>query len=145
MLAERIAERLHLRFPTVPEAVADFVRASGKSALMPLGTLGIMETYAEAIRRSGSPLQLVAPDRRQQAMVLEAIKAALCDDEGQQQAAERALADIAAQVARQYGPQVAIVQACTDLSFDLALDSNAIYAETVVASVYGPSDRPVPE
>lgn len=135
-LADRIVERIQPVFPTIPEAVIEYVWACKKSALIPLGTLDICKTYTEALRRLRYPLQLIAPDPHQQAVVLQSIKTCICAEAGDRETATIALSQIVDQLIRAHGSGVAVIQACTDLTCGIGLDSNAIFAEFMVKSIY---------
>jgi hypothetical protein len=136
ILADKIVERIQPVFPTIPEAVIEYVWACEKSALIPLGTLDIVQTYTEALRRLRYPLQLIAPDPHQQAVVLQSIKSCICAEAGERKTAKIALSQIVDQLIRIHGNEVAVIQACTDLTCGIGLDSNAIFAESMVKSIY---------
>jgi hypothetical protein len=136
ILADRIVERIQPVFPTIPEAVIEHVWAGKKSALIPLGTLDIGKTYTEALRRLRYPLRLIAPDPHQQTVVLQSIKTCICAEAGERETAKFALSQIVDQLIRDHGSGVAVIQACTDLTCDIGLDSNAIFAEFMINSIY---------
>lgn len=132
------AASLALGFPTVPVATLSVARGEGATAVLPMGTLGIVETYQRARRRiRGAPavLSLAAKDQR---AVLDAIQACLGGTSEDRAAAARSLRSAVDRAEREHGGPVVAVEACTDLQLGVGLDSNATYARAIVEDIYGP-------
>ncbi len=134
-LIERLAT-LELSFPTVPEAVIRRARRDGGTHLLPMGTEEIEATYRQALARLQSPLSLAAMPGNGQGQVLDAIQAAIAGDADARRAARAALVALCDRSRETFGPGLVPVEACTDLHYEVGLDSNATYAQEVVRTVY---------
>ena len=132
-----LLERVELSFPTVPSAVVRAVEQTGGDALMPLGTVGVVETYRAALRRCDSRLEPVPPDEAGQQAVLRAIQASISGDAARRSEARSALEQLVARARAEHGEGITVVEACTDLDYNVGLDSAAAYAASVVDRVYG--------
>jgi len=126
-----------LQFPTVPEAVIQFAGQVGAEALMPLGTIGICDTYRRAIERRSSRLQLIPPDDEGQQVVLQAIQSAIEGKTEARHTARSALEGMVARAQREHGDGLIVVEACTDLDYRVGLHSSTAYAAAVVDAIYG--------
>ena len=135
-LAELADDPVSRAFPTVPGAVLNHVQREGGSSVLPLGTVGIADTYRRQARRLNADVEVLELDGEDQGVVLEAIGAALHRGP-RREAAASALTDLVDRQQQRAGDSLVAVEACTDLDYDLALDSNAVYAEEVVREVYG--------
>jgi hypothetical protein len=135
-LVEQIVGAVELSFPTVPGAVIEAVAATGDASLVPLGTIGIGETYRQQAARMKNSVLIAALVRGEQRIVLDAIQGCITGGEAraQTQGALEALID---RLRTEHGDDLVVVEACTDLDHGLGLDSNTVYAEAVVRAVYG--------
>jgi hypothetical protein len=136
-LVQQIVDQIELSFPTVPEAVIQTLEEQRRSALMPLGTIGIAETYRCALSRLGSTLHLVEPDPAEQKTVFDAIRASIAQDPRRREASRCKLEQLAQKAIEKHGKGLAVVEASTDLDYGVGIDSNTAYAETVVKAIYG--------
>jgi hypothetical protein len=142
-LAPFSTEPVQLTFPTVPGAVFDRVERQGALALLPLGTMGIARTYRREAGRRAGDVQVIELGGGDGEVVLEAIGAAL-QRGARRDAAGRALAELVDRQRQRHGESLVAVEACTDLDYGLALDSNTVYAEEVVGQIYGLQAEPAP-
>lgn len=133
---ERLTE-VELAFPTVPEAVIQRVERDGGTHLLPMGTEGIAGTYRRVLSRQQSSLKMAALPPGGQGQVLDAIQAAIAGDSGARRAAREALEGLRDRSKAAHGPGLMAVEACTDLDYEVGLDSNAVYAQEVVRMAYG--------
>jgi hypothetical protein len=131
-----LLDRAELCFPTVPSAVIRAAEQIGGEALMPLGTVGILETYRAALLRCGSRLELVPPDGAGQQVVLEAIQASIAGDPAARGRARQSLERLVARAQEEHGDGIIVVEACTDLDYHVGLSSATAYAASVVDRVY---------
>ncbi len=131
----RVTENMTVRFPTVPEAVLRAAHAQKATALLPLGTAGIGDVYRQAAERLTSPVRLVATRASWQRAVFEAIQSAI-EGGTRRHEAQQALAEVLQQAATEYGNDLLVVEACTDLEYGLGLDSTTAYARAVLNACY---------
>jgi len=136
-LVERVAVWVATACPTVPQMAVRAVAGAGAPALLPLGTEGIAEVYAEAIRREGNPVALVRPTEAWQAATLDAIRASIAGERG---AARALLEGVATEARREHGDGLVLIEACTDLDHGVGWDSGELYAEGIVQEIYGATD-----
>ncbi len=132
---------MSLEFPTVPHAALREIRAAGASAVLPLGTAGIVETYERARRRLPRSPEVVAPDDEGQGTTLAAIQACIGGDDQELFRAAEALRAVVDRAGQGISGELTAVEACTDLTLGVGLDSNAAYARFIVESVYGEEPR----
>lgn len=136
-IVDAVLELEDVAFPTVPEAVLQGCRREGVEVVVPLGTPGIVKTYERAAERVGHGVQVAAPEPGWQSQILEAIGASIAADPARRQRSGTALADIRQAARLRWGPDVALVEACTDLDYGIGVDSGEAYARYVVEQVYG--------
>ncbi len=137
-LAEQVAVWTATSCPTVPEAAVRAAAVAGARALLPLGTEGIDDVYAEAIRREGDAIELVRPREDWQRDTLAAITASIS---GERARARALLEGVATRARAEHGDDLVVIEACTDLDHGVGWDSTALYAEDVVDGIYRPSRR----
>jgi hypothetical protein len=127
---------MDLRFPSVPTAALTEVGKEASAMALPLGTLDIAEIYGQARRRMACAPEVVAADAAGQRAVLTAIQACLGGDAGERARATDALRDAVARAQAGLGGRVVPIEACTDLTLGLGIDSTATYVDAVLAAVY---------
>jgi aspartate/glutamate racemase len=132
-----LISNMRLTFPTPPEAVIEYAVNRHLETILPLGTIGIVDVFRQALSRSDHHLELVRLDDDQQEVVLEAIKSGISADKQQSSPATHKLKTMIIQTQIQHRYGVAVVLACTDLINDFGIDSSQVYAEAVVRHVYG--------
>jgi hypothetical protein len=127
---------LRVDVPTVPEAVLGSLDDSVET-LLPLGTTGIAALYREAAARCQSRVRVVDPEPDWQRSALLAISAAVA---GERSAGHDALSRIDRAAREVYGESLVVVEACTDLDFGVGLDSNGVFARSIVEMAYRGTD-----
>jgi hypothetical protein len=135
---DEVAERLagQVLFPTVPQAVLWRCERSRAKFVLPLGTPGIVDVYAQTAQQQQSSCTVVRPDERWQTQVLEAIGASVAGDPERRRASSEALLAIRDGARDRFGEDVIVVEACTDLDYGIGVDSGREYARFVVSQVY---------
>lgn len=130
------AASLTLGFPTVPAAVLSAASRDGATAVLPMGTVNIVETYQRARRRIRGAPEVLSPATEDQRAVLDAIQACLGGTSEERNLAAQSLRAVVERAERERCGPVVAVEACTDLQLGVGLDSNAIYARAIVGDVY---------
>jgi len=131
------ASDLALSLPTVPSAVFAAAAERGASAVLPLGTVGIVQTYEDARERTPGAAPVAPLPSADQRAVLDAIQACLGGAPADLDRATGSLRAVVDRARREHGGGLTAVEACTDLRLGVGLDSNVAYARAVVSEIYG--------